>query len=204
MFNWSNGVRTELDGFYHLWSTHQEMMGQEITELSVKLDLLKADLDHLTDVHLIPMQDVINGLSQSNLILLGRDVAGLSPLATGCGRRDVPSQFTGENGPRATSPVPIRVPAPVFGFHQSNDSIPGLESVSSSSDSSNVSYPGSPSSAASSWLAVPSDYPRFADLYRGAEEGLGSFAQGELVPIREFGSEGASEGSSSEAALPSA
>jgi hypothetical protein len=201
LFTWTNGIRTELDGFYHLWSTQQEMAGREMTELSVKLDLLKADLDHYVDAHLIPMQAIINGLSQAVLTLMGEESNGLLPFASGCGRRPHASQPQGEARPRAPSPLPILVPTSIYAYDV-NDSVPSLESVSSSSNSSEVSDPSSASSYASSWVGVSSDYPRIADLYRRLEEGSGPVPEGELEAILEAA--GSSSGPSSEVAHASA
>lgn len=77
LLSWSHRIHTELDGFYNLWSTQEEVTGQEMVELSVNLDLL---LDHMINMNLTPMQDVINSLCQSVLILMGRNSQGLTHL----------------------------------------------------------------------------------------------------------------------------
>ena len=63
LVSWFNGIRTELDRFYNLWSTQQEVDGQEISTLSVKLGSFQGNLDHMVNCHLLPMRGVINGLS---------------------------------------------------------------------------------------------------------------------------------------------
>ena len=88
----------------------------------------------MIDCHLIPMQDVVNGLSQSVLILMGHETGGLIPLPRRCDQLNIAAQPPGEVGFVHTSPKPILVPAPVF--NQGNDSVPSLVSISSSSSSS--------------------------------------------------------------------
>ena len=193
MVSWSNGIRSELDGFYNLWSTQQEVDGQEIASLSVKLDSLQENLNHMIDCHLLPMQDVINGLSQSVLVLMGREAGGLVPLPRGCSQWDDATQLEGANGLIHSSPEPIPVPGLVF--QQANDSVPSLVSVTSSSSSS-VSSASTQASSFDGWILpsrVPSDYPLFSNLYRSLEEGLVTLPQGELQAIQE--ATGATQGS---------
>ena len=193
MISWSNGIRTELDGFYNLWSTQQEVDGQEIASLSVKLDSLQENLNHMIDCHLLPMQDVINGLSQSILVLMGHETGGLVPLPRGCDQCNIIAQSQGEVGFIHTSPEPIPVPGLIL--NQGNNSVPSLVSVSSSSSSS-VSSASTQASSFEGWVLpshVPSNYPLFSDLYRSLEEGLVALPQGKLQTI--FEATGTSQGS---------
>ena len=183
LVSWSNGIRSELDGFYNLWSTQQEVDGQEIASLSVKLDSLQENLNHMIDCHLLPMQDVINGLSQSVLVLMGREAGGLVPLPRGCDQWDAFAQSEGEVGFVHTSPEPI--PVPGLNLQSGNDSVPSLVSVSSSSSSS-VSSASTQASSFDGWIlpsCVPTNYPLFSDLYCSLEEGLVALPQGELQTI---------------------
>ena len=193
LVSWSNGIRSELDGFYNLWSTQQEVDGQEIASLSVKLDSLQENLNHMIDCHLLPMQDVINGLSQSVLVLMGRETGGLVPLPRGCSQWDDAAQPQGENGLVYSSPELIPVPGLVL--QQENDSVPSLISVTSSSSAS-ISSASTQASSFDGWILpsrVPTHYPLFADLYRSLEEGLVALPQGELQTIQE--ATGATQGS---------
>ena len=193
MVSWSNGIRSELDGFYNLWSTQQEVDGQEIASLSVKLDSLQENMNHMIDCHLLPMQDVINGLSQSILVLMGREAGGLVPLPRGCDQWDVTAQSEGEVGFVHTSPELI--PIPGLNFQSGNDSVPSLVSISSSSSSS-VSSASTQASSFDGWILpsrVPTNYPLFSNLYRSLEEGLVALPQGELQTILE--AVGATQGS---------
>ena len=147
----------------------------------------------MIDCHLLPMQDVINGLSQSVLVLMGHKAGGLIPLPRGCDQWDVVAQSQGETGFIHSSPEPIPVPGLIL--NPGNNSVPSLVSISSSSSSS-VSSASTQASSFNGWILpsrVPSDYPLFSDLYRSLEEGLVALPQGELQTILE--AMGATQGS---------
>ena len=193
LISWSNGICTELDGFYNLWSTQQEVDGQVIASLSVKLNSLQENLNHMIDCHFLPMQDVINGLSQSILILMGHETGSLVLLPRGCNQWDVTAQSQGEVGFIHSSPKLIPVPSLIL--NQGNNSIPSLVSISSSSSSS-VSSASTQASSFNRWILpshIPSSYPLFSNLYCSLEEGLVMLPQGELQTI--LGATGLSQGS---------
>ena len=110
LISWSNGIHTELNRFYNLWSTQQKVDSHEISTLSVKLESLQDNLDHMVNCHLLPIQDVINRLSQSVLVLMGRETGSLVPLPRGCSQWVDASQPQGETGPFGASPEPVFVP----------------------------------------------------------------------------------------------
>ena len=58
LVSWSNGIRSELDGFYNLWSTHQEVDSQEIASVRATLDRssIRTPSERLCTVHISLIQ----------------------------------------------------------------------------------------------------------------------------------------------------
>ena len=136
----------------------------------------------MVNCHLLPMQDIINRLSQSVLVLMGHETGGLVPLPRGCNQWDASAQSQGEAGFFSASPKPVIVPAPIF--NQGNDSVPSLISISSSSSSS-VSGASMEGSSIDRWALpshVPTDYPTFANIYHSLEKVLARFHKENYKP----------------------
>ena len=178
MFKFTQYLRSELDGAHYLRDGRQAMMTSRIDELSVKLDSLQAEHEHLINEHWMPLQQFASGVVACLSVLSGMDPDVASPLfCFKCGRGGAPPPVGGsspEDGQGSVAPIPIGLVSDdlrAFGINPSNfpspistkSSLPSLISASSSGES--LLY--SPSSTAYSLIGEsfhdPSYVPHWSD-----------------------------------------
>jgi len=110
MFEFTKFLRSELDGAHYLADGHQAMAMSRIDDLSVKLNSLQAEHEHLVNEHWVPLQQFASGVVACLSVLSGADPAVASPLfCRQCGRGDAPPHSAGENGQGCTAPFPVRL-----------------------------------------------------------------------------------------------
>jgi len=140
MFDSAQFLRSELDSAHYLGYGRQAMVSSRIDELSVKLDSLQAEHEHLINEHWAPLQQFASGVVACLSVLSWTDPAVSSPLfCSKCGRGDAPPQPQGEVGFGCAAPIPIGLVSDdfrAFGIHPSNfpspiSDIPSLISASS-------------------------------------------------------------------------
>ena len=105
-------------------------------KLSVHFEELREEFDHLIECHWVPLQQFSQGVL-SSLSLLASAPVSEGAFCAGCGGRilsPIPSSRDGQGGPASVAVVPQV---------QSPESLPELESVSSSSSCSLYSSPPS-------------------------------------------------------------
>ena len=150
MFEFAQYLRSELDGAHYLGDGHQAMVTSRIEELSVKLNSLQAEHEHLINEHWVPLQQFASGVVASLSVLSGTDPSISSPLfCSKCGRGNAPSQPQREVGSGCATCIPIGLVSDdlrAFGIHPSNfpspiSDVPSLISASSSEESLLYSSP---------------------------------------------------------------
>ena len=147
--DFANILRSELDGAHYLNDGHHVQMLGRIDELSVQFNLLRAEHAHYVDEHWIPMQQFARGVPSAMAILA--DTSPESPaFCRVCGGGNAPSGPSDEPQPSYSPPVGlVSNDLSAFGIYNSPQqsshslSIPGLESVTSSSVSSVLYSPSS-------------------------------------------------------------
>jgi len=134
MFEFAQFLRSELDGAHYLGDGHQAMVMSKIDELSVKLNSLQAEHEHLINEHWVPLQQFASGVVASLSVLSGTDPSVSSPsFCRNCGRGNAPPQPQGEDGSGCAAPIPIGLISDdlrAFSIHPSNFPSP-ISSVSS-------------------------------------------------------------------------
>ena len=152
MFEFAQFLCSELDGAHYLGDGHQAMVTSRIDELSVKLNSLQAEHEHLINEHWVPLQQFVSGVVACLSVLSGTDPSVSSPLfCRQCGRGDAPPQPQGEVGLGCVASIPIGLVSDdlrAFGIHPSNfpspiSDVPSLISASSSEESLLHSSPSS-------------------------------------------------------------
>jgi len=172
MFEFAQFLRSELDGAHYLGDGRQAMVTSRIDELSVKLNSLQAEHEHLINEHWIPLQQFASGVVACLSVLSRTDPTVSSPLfCHQCGRGDAPAQPQGEVGLGCVAPIPIGLVSDdlrAFGIHPSNfpspiSSVPSLISASSSEGSLLHSSPSSSYSLVSEYFRDPSYVLHWSD-----------------------------------------
>ena len=80
MFEFTKFLRSELDGAHYLADGRQTMVMSRIDDLSVKLNSLQAEHEHLVNEHWVPLQQFASGVVACLSVLSGTDLAVASPL----------------------------------------------------------------------------------------------------------------------------
>jgi len=147
--DFANILCSELDGAHYLNNgCHAQLLGC-IDELSVQFNLLCAEHAHYVDEHWIPMQQFTHGVLSAMAILA--DTCPESPsFCRVCGGGDAPSGPSDQPEPSHSPPIGlVSNNLSAFGIYHSPQqsshslSVPGLESLSSSSTSSILHSPSS-------------------------------------------------------------
>jgi len=79
MFEFAHYLCSELDGAHYLGDGRQAMMTTRIDELSVKLDSLQAEHEHLINEHWVPLQQFASGVVACLSVLSRTDPEIASP-----------------------------------------------------------------------------------------------------------------------------
>jgi len=127
MFEFAQYLCSELDGAHYLGDGRQAMMTTRIDELSVKLNSLQAEHEHLINEHWVPLQQFASGIVACLSVLSGTDPEIASPLfCSKCGRGGAPSPVGGsspEDGLGCVAPIPIGLVSDdlqAFGIYPAN------------------------------------------------------------------------------------
>jgi len=165
MFEFTKFLRLELDGAHYLADGCQAMAMSRIDDLSVKLNSLQAEHEHLVNEHWVPLQQFASGVVACLSVLSGMDPVVASPLfCHQCGQGNAPPHSAGEDGQGCTTSFPVGLVSTdlrAFGLdsadYPSPDSdispVPSLVSLSSSGSEEALLY--SPSSSSFSLLRKP-------------------------------------------------
>jgi len=205
MFEFTKFLRSELDGAHYLADGRQAMAMSRIDDLSVKLNSLQAEHEHLVNEHWVPLQQFASGVMACLSVLSGTDPAVASPLfCRQCGRGDAPPHSAGEDGQGGATSFPVGLVSTdlrAFGLDPSDypspdsdiASVPSLVSLSSSgskeallhsSSSSSFSFLRKPS-CISSWLDGILIFINTADIlsYRREEAFISAGELGEREAV---------------------
>jgi len=172
MFEFTQYLRSELDGAHYLGDSRQAMIMSRIDELSVKLNSLQAEHEHLINKHWMPLQQFTSGVVACLSVLSRTDPSISSPsFCRKCGRGDAPPQPQGEDGSGCAAPIPIGLVSDnlrAFGLHPSNfpspiSSVPSLILGSSSEESLLYSPSSTAYSLVGEHLRDPSYVPHWSD-----------------------------------------
>jgi len=160
MFEFTKLLRSELDGAHYLADGRQAMAMSRIEELSVKLNSLQAEHEHLVNEHWVPLQQFASGVVACLSVLSGTDPAIASPLfCRQCGRGVASPHPTGEDGQGGAASFPVGLVSSdlrAFGLDSADypspdsdiSSVPSLVSLSSSGSEEALLH-SSPSSSLS-------------------------------------------------------
>jgi len=144
MFEFTKFLCSELDSAHYLADGRQAMAMSRMDDLSVKLNSLQAEHEHLVNEHWVPLQQFTSGVVACLSVLSGTDLAVTSPLfCRQCGRGDAPPHSAGENGQGCAAPFPIGLVSTdlrAFGLDPTDypspdsdvSSVPSLVTISSS------------------------------------------------------------------------
>jgi len=144
MFEFTKFLHSELDGAHYLADGCQAMAMSRIDDLSVKLNSLQAEHEHLVNEHWVPLQQFASGVVACLPVLSGTDPAVTSPLfCRQCGRGDAPPHSAREDGQGCAAPFPVGLVSTdlrAFGLDPTDyplpdsdiSSVPSLVSISSS------------------------------------------------------------------------
>jgi len=111
MSNFAQFLHSELDSAHYLGDGCQAVVMSRIDKLSVKLDSLQAEHEHLINEYWVPLQQFASSVVACLSVLSGTDQEGTSPLfCSKCGRGGAPSsvqQPSDEDGSGCAAPIPI-------------------------------------------------------------------------------------------------
>jgi len=218
MFEFTKLLRSELDGAHYLADGRQAIAISRIDDLSVQLNSLQAEHEHLINEHWVPLQQFASGVMACLSVLSGMDPEIASPLfCSKCGRGRAPSpvgRSSVEVGQGCVASFPIGLVSSdlrAFGLdssdypspHSDISSVPSLVSLSSSGSEEALLHSSSSSSfsflrkpfCASHWSDDILTYINTADsiFYRREEALISAGESGERQAVLP---EGNSSGSS--------